>query len=54
MSKSIKRNNKYVSDEAEFRPVYEEHRKRLQRKKLVSALRSNNAIALLQLTEEEY
>lgn len=54
MSKSVKRNNKYVSDDFEFRPIYEEHRARLQKKKLVSALRSKNATALLQLTEEEY
>jgi hypothetical protein len=53
MSKSVKRNNKYISDEVESRPMYEEQRTRLQQKKLVSALRSKNATALLQL-EEEY
>jgi len=54
MSKSTKRNNKYISDEVESRPMYEEHRTRLRQKKLISALRSKNAEALLQLTEEEY
>lgn len=53
MSKSVKRNNKYISDEVESRPIYEEHRARLQQKKLAAALRSKNAMALLEL-EEEY
>lgn len=53
MSKSVKRNNKYISDEVESRPMHEEHRARLQQKKLVSALRSKNTAALLQI-EEEY
>jgi hypothetical protein len=53
MSKSVKRNNKYISDEVESRPVYQERHARLQQKKIVSALRSKNAMALLQL-EEEY
>ncbi len=54
MSKSTKRNNKYISDEIETQPMYKEHRVHLQQKKLISALRSKNTEALLQLTEEEY
>ena len=54
MSKSIKRNNKYFSEDYEFHDDYEEHREHLREKRLRAALKSKNIHALYELTEEEY
>lgn len=51
MSKSIKRNNKYFSEETEAYD-YEDHRERLKEKRLRSALKSKNVKALYDLMED--
>ena len=54
MSKSIKRNNKYFSEEYESYPIVEEHRTHLKEKRLRAAMTSKNWNILQRITEEEY
>ena len=54
MSKSVKRNNKYFSDDYDMHENYEEHRAHLRDKRIRAALKSKNINALYELTEEEY
>lgn len=53
MSNSVKRNNKYYSEEYESHDV-QEHRERLKEKRLRAALTSKNWNILQRITEEEY
>jgi hypothetical protein len=54
MSKSIKRNNKYYSDDEYYQDNYEDHSKKLIEKRIRSALRSRNKNAIFDLIEEDY
>jgi hypothetical protein len=54
MSKSVKRNNKYLAEDYASFDDHQEHSNHLKEKKLRAALKSKNWTILQKLTEEEY
>ena len=54
MSKSVKRNNKYLAEDYASFDDHQEHREHLKEKRLRAALTSKNWNILQRITEEEY